>query len=108
MNYYKVSINQGVLDINYEDMIEGIAISETEAVVMLRDNAEQRETWTLITEEQFNSYKPQAPIQEPAQTLEERVTQLQSDNLILMDALATAFEEILVLEEKINMLGGTS
>lgn len=44
---------------------------------------------------------------EPVPTVEEQVAQLKSDNLILMDALATTFEEILILEDKITALGGT-
>lgn len=43
------------------------------------------------------------PITVPKSSLEE----LQQDNLILMDALATAFEQILNLEAKIDALGGT-
>lgn len=43
---------------------------------------------------------------EKKQTLDEQITQLKNDNLILMDALATTFEEILALEEKFNALGG--
>jgi hypothetical protein len=38
----------------------------------------------------------------------EEIESLKSDNLILMDALATAFEEILVLEDKVNAIGGTT
>lgn len=45
------------------------------------------------------------PTPEPPKTLEERVAQLQQDNVILMDALATAFEEILMLRE--DIAGGT-
>lgn len=38
----------------------------------------------------------------PKPTLEELVVQLQQDNIILMDALATAFEEIIMLREDIT------
>lgn len=37
----------------------------------------------------------------PQPTLEEQVAQLREDNLILMDALATTFEEILMLREEL-------
>lgn len=38
--------------------------------------------------------------------LETQVSELQQDNLILMDALATSFEKILQLEAKIDTMNG--
>lgn len=47
----------------------------------------------------------QTPSPEPQITLEEQVAQLKADNLILMDALATVFEELLNTQA---MIGGTA
>ena len=48
------------------------------------------------------------PIQpgQPTLSIEERFEQLQKDNIVLMDALATTFEQILILETKIDTKGG--
>lgn len=93
MNYYKVPINQGILDINYDNLVEGIAISETEAVVVLRDSSEQRETWTSITEEQFNLCRPQVPT--PPFTPEITLEEIKENQLILMEALADIYETMI-------------
>lgn len=45
------------------------------------------------------------PIPPPKPSLDERMNQLQQDNLILMDALAVTFEELLNIK---SQLGGTS
>lgn len=44
------------------------------------------------------------PPPEAKPSLEEQVAQLKEDNLILMDALATVFEELLITQ---TMIGGT-
>lgn len=69
--------------------------------------------WTEIGEEEYFAFKqenfPDPPDPAPTgQSLEEKVTQLQNDNLTLMDALATTFEELLVLEGKVELLGGAT
>ena len=38
--FYKVPVNDGMLDINYEDLLEAVQISEVEAYVKLNDNAD--------------------------------------------------------------------
>lgn len=55
--YFIVPINNGFLDIDYTDLIEGIQTSATECYVKLRDQAEPRETWTVITEAEFETIK---------------------------------------------------
>ncbi|MBH0166283.1 hypothetical protein IHV12_15275 [Fictibacillus sp. 7GRE50] len=55
-----------------------------------------------ITEGNFLAFS-ENPIKEPT-PLEEKIEQLQQDNLILMDALAVTFEEVLNLKAQ---LGGT-
>lgn len=47
--------------------------------------------------EQFEEVEPTTPIT-PQPTLEEQVAQLQEQNLTLMDALATIYEELLAKE----------
>jgi len=51
--YYKVPIVSGVLDIDYELLIEAHTLSLTEAVVRLAERAKKRETWTEITEVEY-------------------------------------------------------
>ena len=60
-----------------------------------------------IMQEDGTFITPEPALVEPAPTLQEQVEQLKQDNLILMDALATTFEEILSLGAKIDTLGGT-
>lgn len=57
MNYYIVPVNDGLLDIDYLYLQEGVQTSATECYVKLRDGAEPRETWQEITEEQFEQVK---------------------------------------------------
>ena len=57
MLYFVVPVNNGLLDIDYGDLIEGIQTSATECYVKLRDIATIRDTWQAITEEQFNTIK---------------------------------------------------
>ncbi len=56
----------------------------------------------MLPDGTFITPEPEQINQTP--TLEEQVASLKEDNLILMDALATVFEEILFLQEQ---LGGT-
>lgn len=51
---------------------------------------------------------PEPVPNEPRITIEDKVVQLQQDNIILMDALATTFEELLNLQSQVATLqGGT-
>ena len=50
--YYKVPMANGVLDINYETLIEARTLNLIEAVVLLQ-NAEKKETWAEITEAEY-------------------------------------------------------
>lgn len=51
--------------------------------------------------------KPEpGPAPEPAETTEQKLAQLEEQNIILMDALATTFEEVLALRAIVE--GGTS
>lgn len=56
MKYYKVPSSNGVLDIDYADMLEGFTISETTACVSVV-NAELRESWQELSEIGYNQEK---------------------------------------------------
>lgn len=55
--YFVVPVSNGVLDIEYRDLIQGIQTSATECYVKLREQAEPRGTWTTITEQEFEAVK---------------------------------------------------
>jgi len=91
-----IRIIDGIVDTvrNGVSPIEGEIESETgECGQILQPNG------TFIT--------PEPVIIEHQPTIEEQIAQLKTDNLILMDALATTFEELLILQDKIDILGGT-
>lgn len=54
--------------------------------------------------------QPEQEPQEPVETMEEKIARLEqqvmSDNLILMDALAMTYEEVMLMRAEMN--GGTS
>ena len=50
---YIVPIENGVLDIDYRDLQEGVQTTAETCHVKLRDGAEVRESWTEITEADF-------------------------------------------------------
>lgn len=101
MRYYKVPIINGELGIDYRYLDSAIATSEAEAYVKLREGFTMRPSWEEITEEAWleleESVQPPATPIEPAETTKEKLARLEEQNLILMDALATTFEEVLTL-----------
>jgi hypothetical protein len=104
--YFKVPVIGGVLDIDYYHLEQGISISETEALVKLREGFKVRESWQEIMEEEWIlAQPPESGLAEPTETTEQKLTRLDSQNIILMDALATVFEEVLALREIVE--GGT-
>ncbi len=102
--YFKVPIVNGEMDIPYEYLEQGVQISENEAYVKLREGYEVRESWMEITEEEWLVVQPviSGP---PPETPEEKLARMEEQNLILMDALATTFEELLELRAIVE--GGT-
>ena len=105
--YFKVPVIGGVLDIDYYHLEQGISISETEALVKLREGFKVRESWQEITEEEWIlAQPPESGLAEPTETIEQKLTRLESQNIILMDALATTFEELLTLRAMLE--GGSS
>lgn len=55
--YQLVPVNNGVLDIDYRDMIEGIHTTATQALVHLVDSAVVRSTWTAKTQTDWDNAK---------------------------------------------------
>lgn len=110
MRYFKVPIINGELDLDYLYLHSAIATSETEAYVKLQEGFTMRPSWEEIPEEAWleleESVQP-APVQiEPVETAGDRLTRLEEQNLVLMDALATTFEEVLALRTIVE--GGTA
>ena len=90
--YFKIPMVNGLLDIDYEDMLEGIMFSETESYVKVQDSATVRDSWAEITEEEFNTKKA-APYEIiPQKTTRQQIEELKQNQLILMDAIATLYE----------------
>lgn len=81
------------IKIQYTDLTSRHALMEANADKTLIEEQKLFEGNFLI----FDDMKP----------IEYQVKDLQQDNLILMDALATSFEQILALETKIDAMGGT-
>jgi len=57
MEYFVVPVNDGVLDIDYAYLAEGVQNSETSCYVELREGSTVRNTWQAITKEQFDTTK---------------------------------------------------
>lgn len=57
MVYYKVPVVNGVLDIDYFFLQEGLQTAMDECYVRLKDGAEARPSWQAITEAEFNEVK---------------------------------------------------
>ncbi len=59
--FYKVPVNDGMLDIDYEDLLEAVQLSPAEVYVRLGDAAAVRATWQEITEAEFGAVRPVIP-----------------------------------------------
>jgi len=102
-----VPINDGLLEVDYEFLEQGIQISETECYVKMRPGFAVRPSWQEITEAEFEAVKPPIPdSSQPSSTNEEKLARLEKQNLILMDALATTFEEVLTLRATVEGRAG--
>jgi len=80
VGYFRVAITEGLLDVDYADLIEGIQDQSDFAVVWLRESAAVRDTWEAITEETFDSYRLPAPEVVPVPTLAETQAALDTAN----------------------------
>lgn len=91
MRYFIVPIKDGLIDIDYSFLQEGVQSSSDHCYVSLREGFEVRESWQEITEEEFNMVKPVNPVPTTPIALDE----LKTNQLILMDAIATLFETVI-------------
>lgn len=66
MYYYIVPVTDGKLDIDYRDLQEGVQTTADTCYVKLRDGAEVRESWTVITAMEFQQAKVDAAAPLPA------------------------------------------
>ncbi|MBN6186396.1 hypothetical protein JQN58_05270 [Aneurinibacillus sp. BA2021] len=62
--FFNVPIINGVLDIDYEDLLGAFVISDSMALVRLKEYATKRDSWVEITKEEFERHlpKPNDPI----------------------------------------------
>jgi len=51
--YFKVPVLNGLLDLDYEFLQEGVQINENEFIVLLREGFETREYWQPLTEREY-------------------------------------------------------
>lgn len=94
-------INGGELDIDYEFLERAVQKNDTKCYVKLRPGFVVRESWQEITEEEWLLVQPpESGLAEPTETIEQKLTRLEAQNIILMDALADLYEEILTLKEE--------
>jgi hypothetical protein len=82
--------------------IKSIIVNESGTFIHAEDDYVVNDDYEPITEEEWREQSPPVPEsiepQEPAETIEQKLTRLEEQNLILMDALAITFEEILILQ----------
>ena|SRR5690625_2528538 len=94
MLYFKVPVIDGVMDIDYSYLSNGIGLNGEQAVVELREGADVRESWEPITKDEFESHIPQEEDSQRKPSLEDKIDQLQQDNLLLMLALTDLYERL--------------
>ena len=89
--------------------IKSIIVNESGTFIHAEDDYVVNDDYEPITEEEWREQIPPDPEpiepHEPAETIEQKLTRLESQNIILMDALATTFEEVLALRAIVE--GGT-
>jgi hypothetical protein len=103
--YAIVPAVDGVPQIGQRNLHSGISISGTEAVVWC--DGEPEEGWQVLTEEEYReevkritgAYPVEPETATEPETVEQKLSRLEQQNLILMDALADLYEEILTLKE---------
>ena len=84
--------------------IKSIIVNESGTFIHAEDDYVVNDDYEPITEEEWREQIPPDPEpiepHEPAETIEQKLTRLEEQNLILMDALADLYEEILTLKEE--------
>ena len=108
--YFKIPIINNIPDIDF-DFVENIFYTQAgECYVKLRPGYNQQPSWQSLTETQWQAIQPPSPepgpTSEPPETTEQKLARLEEQNIILMDALATTFEEVLALRAIVE--GGTA
>ena len=92
--------------------IKSIIVNESGTFIHAEDDYVVNDDYEPITEEEWREQSPPVPEPiephepEPPETIEQKLTRLESQNIILMDALATTFEEVLILRAIVE--GGSS
>ena len=92
--------------------IKSIIVNESGTFIHAEDDYVVNDDYEPITEEEWREQSPPVPEPiephepEPPETTEQKLARLEEQNLILMDALATTFEEVLALRALVE--GGSS
>ena len=104
-SYYKIANPEETLNYDY---LHKIYYLNGFYYVKLRPGHAAHPDWEEITEQEFQAMTPPVVIDNspPPETTEQKLTRLEEQNLILMGALATTFEEILALRAIVE--GGNS
>lgn len=104
MRYYKAPLVKGVVDtVGIE--VDAVAVVGGVSYIA-HSNKTPKDSWVEITEEEFRQYVPEPEPYLPEQeTTDQKLARIEEQNIILMDALATTFEEIIALRELVK--GGT-
>lgn len=95
--YIRVPAVDGVPQVGDRHVINAISISPSEAICQI-DDGEILSDWIELSEEEFNQYiadyiPSSSTSTEPVQPSN---AEIQENQLIIMDALATIFEEIIL------------
>ena len=90
--YARVPAIDGVPQVGTARLITGISISAAEAVVQIEGDLQ--EGWVEITQAEFEAIAP--PNIEVVAPIEPTMAEIKENQLILMDAIATLFETIIM------------
>jgi len=89
--------------------VKQIVVTDMGTFIKTDNNYPINDNFIPITQEEWDALEP--PIIEPTysdpipETTEEKLIRIEEQNIILMDALATTFEEVIALRELVE--GGT-
>jgi len=92
-----VPVIDGVPQVGNRKLYEARSISEDQAIAYLE--GELGEGWTELTETEYLSYWEPGKELPGKQLAVDPIAEIKEQNLILMDALATVYEELLLLKE---------
>lgn len=80
-------------------------VSDTVQIIDITGLAEKPQEGWYYVDGEFIECLPEPTPSEPTETTEQKLARLEEQNIILMDALATTFEEVLALRGIVE--GGT-